>query len=300
MIKIIFYALFACFLLNSFSISAQEYDEEKTIAQLEKYIDNPKLYHDKIKLLTDQIKDAQSKNQKTIDEYERIMLQKDSMLKVYKSKSNKSTNTALIPTKPATTPTPTTAAAPKAVANTNSPYKVQLAAMQKDDIKKFLNTPKFLSFTSLTDRNVFEIAGFTDEKEAFEFAQYLRRTGVSGAFVSKYDNGVRDENYDYLRENNLVGTNYSKNNSNQNANKLSLDYPSTVPLGYQEIMSGKADINSTTVAASTAPASISTPASKTSPATTKKTTPISPSTNTPPSGTSKSQIDETFNKIFGR
>ena len=293
MIKKTFLALTTILFFFSTSLVAQEYNEEKTLAQLEKFLDNPKLYHEKITSLMNQIKEAQAKNQKTIKEYESIIAQKDSTVLAYKNRGGKATSTSLASsgTKPTTT-APTTSPA-KATANTSSPFKVQIAALQKDDIKKYLNTPKYLSFTNLGDRNVFEVAGFTNETEAFEFSQYLRRTGISGAFVSKYDNGTRVEDYDYLKANNISEMSSPFNKSS--SHKMSLDYPTSIPLGYQEIMSGKTDLTSQS-AASTSPASIpSTPKSTTTKSTKTTTTPPAPA-----SGTSKSQIDETFNKIFGR
>lgn len=291
MIKKTFLALTTILFFFSTSLVAQEYNEEKTLAQLEKYLDNPKLYHEKITSLMNQIKEAQAKNQKTIKEYESLIAQKDSTILAYKNRGNRTSTNLASSAKP-TTPAPTSSPA-KATANTSSPFKVQIAALQKDDIKKYLNTPKYLSFTNLGDRNVFEVAGFTNETEAYEFSQYLRRTGISGAFVSKYDNGTRVEDYDYLKANNISGM--SSPFSKSSSHKMSLDYPTSIPLGYQEIMSGKADLTSQS-AASTPPASI--------PSTPKSTTIKSPkTTSTPPapaSGTSKSQIDETFNKIFGR
>ena len=78
--------LFGILILNSFnSAISQEYDEQKTKLQVEKFKENPKLYYDKIKALTDKLEQANQNTLKVSEEYLLLLDKKDSIIAIYKN-----------------------------------------------------------------------------------------------------------------------------------------------------------------------------------------------------------------------
>lgn len=78
-------------------------------------------------------------------------------------------------------------------------YRIQLAAMNN------LNgNAKFpvSNVSTRIDNNkmIYEIGGYTNANEAFNYAQTLRKKKVVGAFVTKFVNSVRDYSYDFLKD----------------------------------------------------------------------------------------------------
>jgi hypothetical protein len=248
------------FTLGAGSVSAQVYNEEDIRQQLDKYIADPKQYYDKMKEVNTKADKANENTLKISEEYLALLDKKDSLLKMYKTqlakvKSASSTTSsapatsmaASTPVKPTATVTQA-AVVPKANLSVapKSPYRVQLAAFYRDDFSKFFGTfNKTIGVEKLDDRNVIEIQGFKDEAEATEFSQKIKKLGFGGAFVSKYEDGVRQDNYAGSKN----GTKFDDGVERAVATKI--DYPSYKPMGVQEIKGIKSTpSNPTTTAAS--------------------------------------------------
>jgi hypothetical protein len=176
-----------------------------------------------------------------------------------------------------------------------------------------------MTFTSLNNRNVFEISGFNSADEAFQFAQELRIANVPGAFVTKYNGGVREEGYDYLDNNPKAIANYKSSRFKPSAgDKSNVKYPDSEPNGYYEIMGlpipnkSATPISSSKEASTMKPASIRAKASETasetttssnkyvnsSPASTKAAPSNIPASSAPKVA-KKDKLDEAFEKMFG-
>lgn len=239
------------------SIYSQDYNEEMIRQQLDKFIENPKLYYDKIKSLNDKAEKANANTLKVSEEYLSLMDKKDSLIKIYKNQaikakaaapavSNPTSSAAL----PAGTVVPKPAAAPAPKAEP-TPYRVQLAAFFRDDFSKFFGTfNKTIGVEKLDNRNVIEVQGFKDSTEAYEFSQKISKLGFPGAFVTKYDNGVRQEGF-------AVGRSDSKFSLSSPATAKNVEYPTYVPIGYQELTGKKesASLSRSTAAPETKPVS---------------------------------------------
>ena len=123
---------------------SQEYDEQKTRAQIEKFQQNPKLYYDKIKALTAKLDEANQNTLKVSEEYLALLDQKDSIIAIYKNQlskakmntGSKSTSTPVVTPVAPVVKTP----APEPVKEVipESPYRVQLAAFKRRGFRKFL------------------------------------------------------------------------------------------------------------------------------------------------------------------
>jgi hypothetical protein len=241
--------MFASGILYIPNLTAQEYDEEKTRAQLKKYLDNPKLYYDKLKTLSDKVDAANKNTIKVSEEYMELLNQKDSVIGIYKNqlakaKKASSSNTASAASAPsslsiASAPpasTPSKTASPAA----QTPYRVQLAAFTREDFAQyFKDATKLLGITKLSNRNVVEVSGFNNPEEAQQFSQNMRRIGFPGAFVSKYENGERVEGYTAAAG--LTPTN-AKTPPTIKTPSIGLSYPNYVPFGYRELVGVKTSI----------------------------------------------------------
>lgn len=322
---------------------AQEYNEEKTIAELEKYMANPKAYYDKIQALNNKIKEANKNSLQVAEEYMTQLNERDSIIDVYKKKMKKVGTGATMAQKPAgsavnpanTLPTASSSAAVATAPKTESssamlpennaklPYRVQLSSFQREILKNFLKEPKLLTFTSLNNRNVFEISGFNSADEAFQFAQELRIANVPGAFVTKYSGGVREEGYDYLDNNPKAIANYKSTRFKPTVgDKSNVKYPDSEPNGYYEIMGlpipnkAATPVSSSKEASSMKPATIKPKSSEsastaagTAPASSGKFVNASPTSSkagpsnipasTAPKVAKKDKLDEAFEKMFG-
>jgi FtsZ-binding cell division protein ZapB len=108
--------------------------------------------------------------------------------------------------------------------NVNSPYRVQIGRFSSYSMNSYLNTPKAIVFSNDGSSNVYEIAGFNNADDAFNMSQELRRLGINGAFVTKYNNNVRDRSFDYMRENPNAMIRYGSNSKNASS-AASMSYP---------------------------------------------------------------------------
>jgi hypothetical protein len=107
--------------------------------------------------------------------------------------------------------------------NVNSPFRVQIGRFSSYSMNSYLNTPKAIVFSNDGMSNVYEIAGFNNADDAFNMSQELRRLGINGAFVTKYNNNVRDRSFDYLREKPNAMVRYGSDA--RNASSASMSYP---------------------------------------------------------------------------
>jgi hypothetical protein len=323
---------------------AQEYNEEKTIAELEKYMANPKAYYDKIQALNNKVKEANKNSLLVAEEYMTQLNERDSIIDVYKKKMKKVGTGATMAQKPAgsvvnsanslptATVTTAVAAAPKSESssamlpanNAKLPYRVQLSSFQREILKNFLKEPKLMTFTSLNNRNVFEISGFNSADEAFQFAQELRIANVPGAFVTKYNNGEREEGYDYLDNNPKAIANYKSTRFKPTVgDKSNVKYPDSEPNGYYEIMGlpipnkSATPVSSSKDASSMKPATIKAKSSESASSaagtapissgkfvnakspTISKAAPSNIPASTAPKVAKKDKLDEAFEKMFG-
>jgi hypothetical protein len=238
------------------SAVSQTYNEEEIRQQLDKYIENPKLFFEKQKADKEKADKANQNTLKVSEEYLGLMDKKDSLLKLYKTQLSKvkssSPAAASINSSPTTSSIATkTTIAPKPAA-VSTPYRVQLAAFYRDDFSKFFGTfNKTIGVEKVDNRNVIEVQGFKDSLEALEFSQKIKKLGFGGAFVTKYDaNGIREEGYKV----NKNGAKFAY--GDEPATAKSVEYPNYVPNGYQEIKGQKASpsISSSQVKAAAAPA----------------------------------------------
>jgi hypothetical protein len=231
------------------NLTAQEYDEEKTKAQLKKYLDNPKTYYDKLKTLSDKVDAANKNTIKVSEEYMELLNQKDSVIGIYKnqlakakkaSSSNLATAATAAPalsmSSASQAPTPAKTVPPAA----QTPYRVQLAAFTREDFAQyFKDATKLLGITKLSNRNVVEVSGFNNPEEAQQFSQNMRKIGFPGAFVSKYENGERVEGYSAVAG--LTPTK-AKTPPTMKTPSIALSYPNYIPFGYRELVGVKSSI----------------------------------------------------------
>lgn len=227
------------------------YNEDDIRKQLDKYIENPKLYYDKIKSLNERAEKANENTLKTSEEYLSLLDKKDSLIKIYKDKAARAsrmastttttTNNAVNAGSPSAPSQQTTTIVTKVKGKTElTPYRVQLAAYFREDFEKFFgNFNKTLGIQKLNNRNVIEVQGFQDEAEALEFSQKIQKLGFPGAFVTKYDeNGNREENFATSKTDTKLFSSTSKAEPKINTSK-NIVYPDYIPAGYQELMNKK-------------------------------------------------------------
>lgn len=222
------------------NLTAQEYDEEKTRAQLKKYLDNPKTYYDKLKALSDKVDAANKNTIKVSEEYMELLNQKDSVIGIYKNQlaKAKKASSLNIAASAAAPPAPTPAKIESPPAQT--PYRVQLAAFTREDFAQyFKDATKLLGITKLSNRNVVEVSGFNNPEEAQQFSQNMRRIGFPGAFVSKYENGERVEGYSAVAG---LTPSSAKTPPTTKTPSIALSYPNYVPFGYRELVGVKSSI----------------------------------------------------------
>jgi hypothetical protein len=75
-------------------------------------------------------------------------------------------------------------------------YRIQLGI---NSITKPLNlgSNHKINGTNIDDKIIYDIGGFSNSEDAFNFAMDFRNLNLTGAFVTKYINGNRDYNYRY-------------------------------------------------------------------------------------------------------
>lgn len=227
-----------CFLitiiLSNYCIS-QSYNEEQVLNELDSYISNPKSYYDKMTSMNSKIEESNNNLLEVSEEYLGILDKKDSIINLYKA-----ANKQLMQEKIAgnsSSSNETVAKKESSVDNTvnlDDTYRVQLSSFTKKDFQKFFDASnKFFGIEDHGDRNAMDIRGFNSAEDAFEFSQKMRKIGFPGAFVTKYDEGNRDFDYDYLV---ASGVKSPSRNIEAISAKYDLDYPEHTPLGYQEIL----------------------------------------------------------------
>ncbi|MBS1623011.1 MAG: hypothetical protein JST83_03260 [Bacteroidetes bacterium] len=80
---------------------------------------------------------------------------------------------------------------PLAAPLTGTVYKVQLGLYKKLDINSDFAKPKVVGFEKTEGMNRYVVNYFDSKEEAEHFAGDLRKLGLKGAFVAKYENGER-------------------------------------------------------------------------------------------------------------
>lgn len=108
--------------------------------------------------------------------------------------------------------------------SSNADYRVQVFLSRQPRFPKKYLVGKDVDMISSNGYYVFNVNGFNNDTEAFNYSQDLRRRGVEGAFVTKYDNGYRDYGYSY----DLTGHQYKK----VETTSKKLDYPSSGPIAF--------------------------------------------------------------------
>ncbi len=234
----------ALFASGSLFSQGKDYNEEEVRKLLDKYIENPKLYFEKIKNLNERADKANENTMKVSEEYLSLLDKKDSLLKIYKNKAAVASRMASTasPAKPAQQ---TTTIVTKVQGKTeHTPFRVQLAAYFKEDFEKFFGSfNKTLGIQKLNNRNVIEVQGFKDEAEALEFSQKIQKLGFPGAFVTKYDeNGERQEGFK-TDSKFFTAESTPASNTPPQATKTSknIQYPDYIPIGYKEHLKKNSD-----------------------------------------------------------
>ncbi|MBS1594652.1 MAG: hypothetical protein JST90_10015 [Bacteroidetes bacterium] len=80
---------------------------------------------------------------------------------------------------------------PLAAPMTGTVYKVQLGLYKKLDINSDFAKPKIVGFEKTEGMNRYVVNYFDSKEDAEHFAGDLRKLGLKGAFVAKYENGER-------------------------------------------------------------------------------------------------------------
>jgi hypothetical protein len=315
----------ATFYINNISFSQGTYNKDKTVEELEKYLDNPKAYFDMIQKLRKEAREASQNNLSIAEEYISQLNAKDSLIEMYKKKS-KNTRSVAVDKTTKLTPAANASLAttevekPKTnievMANQKMPFRVQIAAFKNDKLKAMLTTPKTFMVTSLANRNVFEVAGFQTAEEAFEFSQEIRSSDWAGAFVSKYSNGVRVEDFDYLSDKpdayKYKTTKFGPFMNTKNNKSEGVIYPSSEPNGYLELM-GLIPSSNSPAKSDNVKSEITNKENTVKKELVKKENsntkvkeniktniePSAPIRQTPKSNTRKDKLDEAFEAIFG-
>lgn len=277
---LIFNIVVLLFPVHPMNAQGKDYNEEEVRKLLDKYIENPKLYYEKIKALNERADKANENTMKVSEEYLSLLDKKDSLIKIYKNKATMASrmapqsapanpsSTAVSAGSPAKPAQQTTTIVTKVQGKTeHTPFRVQLAAYFREDFEKFFGSfNKTLGIQKLNNRNVIEVQGFKDEAEALEFSQKIQKLGFPGAFVTKYDaNGERQEGYKtdskFLASETPTSTGSSAVPAAPKTSK-NVQYPDYIPIGYKEHLKRNSD-----------PAVVKAPVTPTTPATPPANTP---------------------------
>ena len=70
-------------------------------------------------------------------------------------------------------------------------YKVQIGLYKKLDLSSYFAEPKYTGMEKVDGMNRYVFSYFNTKAEAEEFVADLRKLGLRGAFVAKYENGER-------------------------------------------------------------------------------------------------------------
>jgi hypothetical protein len=261
---------------NSLFSQNKDYNEDEVRKLLDKYIENPKLYFEKIKTLNERAEKANENTMKVSEEYLSLLDKKDSLIKIYKSKATMASRVAAQPVANASAPITTGSIANPSQQTTTimtkvkgkteyTPFRVQLAAYFKEDFEKFFGDfNKTLGIQKLNNRNVIEVQGFKDEAEALEFSQKIQKLGFPGAFVTKYDEkGERQEGYAKTDTRMFSSDPAPATKSTPAVASKPIktaQYPDYIPIGYKEIMRKKDE--AVAIKAPTTPAPTSIPKAK--------------------------------------
>jgi hypothetical protein len=80
---------------------------------------------------------------------------------------------------------------PGATPNNATVYKVQIGLYKKFDMTNYFVEPKYTGVEEVDGLHRYVFSYFTTKEEAERFVADLRKLGLRGAFVSKYENGER-------------------------------------------------------------------------------------------------------------
>jgi len=230
MTKFTLYITFA-FLISSTVASAQDYYDKTRIVNLlkekmkdpEGYYNEQKANFERMKELEDQLKAANQKNSELSAEVDN----KTRAIDELKLENDRIASSA---GRTASRVTNATNSFSVGGANTSnnlnngvtSPYRVQVGVFTNYNMNGYLQVPKPFYSANVGGRNVMEIGGFNSADEAYAFSQELRKLGISGAFVTKFNGNQRDMSYNYL---NSGGSGSYRSASSVPASS----YPSTPP-----------------------------------------------------------------------
>lgn len=84
----------------------------------------------------------------------------------------------------------------KQTAMTAEEYRIQLG-VQNGNVLNLTSDKHKINGSFVNGKFVYDIGGFSDPDEAFQLSQDIRKLNLSGAFVTRYSYGVRDQNYSY-------------------------------------------------------------------------------------------------------
>lgn len=185
--KYIFLALSLSLL--SFSLSAKELskeDKKRIKSQLKEYKKNPESFQrmlDKNKQTIDSNNAELAQRKATIDQLSA------SFALTQKKASDLEAQLKECQDKPV--PTCPQCPTPGATPNNSTVYKVQIGLYKKFDMTNYFVEPKYAGVEEVDGMHRYVISYFTTKEEAERFVADLRKLGLKGAFVAKYENGER-------------------------------------------------------------------------------------------------------------
>lgn len=80
-------------------------------------------------------------------------------------------------------------------------YSVQIGNFNKLDLRSTFNTGKGLRTENYTGGNAYLIGNFNSVEEAIQFANDIKKLGITNAFVTQYIDGSRNVGYDAAKGN---------------------------------------------------------------------------------------------------
>lgn len=84
-------------------------------------------------------------------------------------------------------------------AMTAEEYRIQLGVQSGKAVNLSPDKHK-MNGSFINGKFVYDIGGFTNPDDAYQLSQDMRKLNLSGAFVTRYYNGVRDKSYSYTGE----------------------------------------------------------------------------------------------------
>jgi TolA-binding protein len=179
--------LLALVLCASFTITyAQMSKEEKKAAkkEIKAYKKDPAQW---IKMKEDhkkQVADLEAENEKLKEEIAKLEKEVEELIAKIEALNKKYNN--LLQSMPSTK------------LPTGTVYQVQMGYFQHLDLVSFNNKLKIVKAEEVNGAKRYVIGYFVDLMDAWQFAADIKQLGIDDAFVTKYDDGVRDMDFDAL------------------------------------------------------------------------------------------------------